>query len=68
MRDLPLLERKSRLYDALEGLRGIAAIKHLEAHGSALFAQTLELGLEGIVAKRADSPYRAGFHRAFLLF
>ena len=66
MRDLPLLKRRSRLYDALEELRGIAAIKHLEAHGSDVFAQTLELGLEEIVAKRADSQYRAGLHRAWL--
>jgi bifunctional non-homologous end joining protein LigD len=67
MRDLPLLKRRSRLYDGLEGLRGIAAIKHLEAHGRALFAQALELGLEGLVAKCADSQYRARLHRAWLI-
>jgi len=35
-------------------------VSHLEPHGEALFAKAAELDLEGIVAKRADSPYRAG--------
>jgi ATP-dependent DNA ligase len=44
-------------------LRPITAHRYLtkvEPHGEALFSQAVELGLEGIVAKRADSPYRAG--------
>jgi bifunctional non-homologous end joining protein LigD len=35
-------------------------VEHLEAHGEARFAMVCELDLEGIVAKQADSPYRAG--------
>jgi bifunctional non-homologous end joining protein LigD len=60
MRDLPLLERKVRLADAIAGIPGVQIVGHLEAHGEALFGQVIDLGLEGIVAKRADSPYRAG--------
>ena len=54
---LPLMERKAQFV----GLRqGVQLVNELEAHGVALFAKAVELGLEGIVGKRADSPYRAG--------
>src|SRR3546814_14872634 len=33
---------------------------HGAEHGVALYSQVQKLGLEGVVAKRADSPYRAG--------
>jgi ATP-dependent DNA ligase len=35
-------------------------VTHIEEHGQAVFAHAVELGLEGVVAKRADSPYREG--------
>ena len=59
-RDLPLVERKVRLADVVVDVPGVQIVGHLEAHGEALFGQVVELGLEGIVGKRADSPYRAG--------
>jgi bifunctional non-homologous end joining protein LigD len=59
VRTLPLLERKARLADAIAGARGAQIAGHLEAQGEALFS----LGLEGIVAKLADWPYRAGRRR-----
>lgn len=33
---------------------------HVEAEGEALFEEVRKTGLEGVLAKRADAPYRAG--------
>ena len=35
---------------------------HVEKHGGAFFEQTCQLGLEGIVSKRRDLPYRERRH------
>jgi len=35
-------------------------VDHREVHGEALFAKVSELGFEGIVAKQANSVYKAG--------
>jgi bifunctional non-homologous end joining protein LigD len=40
-------------------------VTHIEEHGQAAFAHAVELGLEGVVAKRADSPYREGRQHAW---
>lgn len=40
--------------------------KHVVGHGKRLFAQAGRLGVEGIVAKRRDSPYRTGRSRDWL--
>src|SRR6266511_2918261 len=34
--------------------------EHFEKNGEALYEQVVKLGLEGIMAKKADSPYRNG--------
>ena len=60
MRAMPLEARKTRLARLLGGVEGLHYVQHLQEHGEALFAKAVELDLEGIVAKRADSPYRAG--------
>ena len=60
VRAMPLAARKTRLARLLEGVEGLHYVAHLRTHGEALFAKAVELDLEGIVAKRADSPYRAG--------
>jgi bifunctional non-homologous end joining protein LigD len=52
--------RKQRLAKLLA--RGDAAItynEHLVHDGPEVFEQACRLGLEGIVSKRLDSPYRA---------
>lgn len=65
IRALPLIERKARLRAAL----GPAARKpkarvryteHVVGRGEEFFAEACKLGLEGMIAKRADRPYRAG--------
>jgi ATP dependent DNA ligase domain len=39
---------------------GIRFNEHIEADGPTVFAHACKLGLEGIVSKRKDSPYRSG--------
>jgi bifunctional non-homologous end joining protein LigD len=41
-------------------------LDHVEARGEDLFAAVEAMGLEGIVAKRAGSPYRAGYSSDWL--
>lgn len=38
--------------------------QYYEGDGPALFAAACKLGLEGIISKKADSPYRPGPKRA----
>ncbi|HET9752592.1 MAG TPA: non-homologous end-joining DNA ligase, partial [Myxococcales bacterium] len=63
LRPLPLLERKKLLRRLIPSAGPLRAVDHVEGHGRALFASVRELGLEGMVAKRAQSPYRGGRFR-----
>ena len=60
LRDLPLLERKKRLRRLLPKHRLLAFSEHRLATGIAFFREAEERGLEGIMAKRASSPYLSG--------
>ena len=57
LRRLPLRSRKSLLAELLPSVGPIRLSEHIEGAGEAMFAQLKQLGLEGIVAKRADSAY-----------
>jgi ATP-dependent DNA ligase len=46
--------------------RGIQYVKHAEGHGDKLFNAACKLGLEGIVSKRVDAPYRSGPSRTWI--
>ncbi len=46
--------------------RRIRMTDHVVGDGPQFFAKACELGLEGIVSKRADAPYRAGRGRDWL--
>ncbi|MBN9087436.1 MAG: DNA ligase D [Reyranella sp.] len=63
LRDLPLIERKERLQALLSGLKDrkrlIRYVEHLETAGDAVLASARKMGLEGIISKRADAPYRS---------
>lgn len=59
VRGLPLTERLEML-GSVELPDGYIRSNAVAGEGEALFAATLERGLEGIVAKRFDSTYRAG--------
>lgn len=61
LKPLPLIERKARLAKLLRRApAGVHLVEHHDADGPALFEAASGMGLEGIIAKRADSPYRPG--------
>lgn len=57
LRTMPLLERKKILKSLLPKNSLIKYSDHVETKGTALFTKMRQQGLEGMVAKRADSPY-----------
>ncbi|HWY07443.1 MAG TPA: DNA ligase D [Candidatus Acidoferrales bacterium] len=57
LREAPLLERKQLLQRLLYTSERFRYADHQLEHGKELFALAEQKGLEGIVAKRADSPY-----------
>ena len=59
--DLPLVERKSLLPEILEGLENIIYCDHIEGMGPTLYKRAVEAGMEGVVAKKADSTYAPGY-------
>ena len=67
LRDQPLVERKRRLRQLLSRRDdGLQYVEFLEGDGATIFEHACRLGLEGIVCKRADSPYRAGPSKTWL--
>ena len=66
LRPLPLEQRKPLLQRLLPPAGAIRYLEHFERDGLALYEQVRGLGLEGIIAKRADGPYRAGRGPAWL--
>jgi bifunctional non-homologous end joining protein LigD len=60
LRDLPLTERKKRLRSILPKHKLIAFSRHRLASGTKFFEEAEREGLEGIMAKRADSKYQSG--------
>lgn len=59
--DVPLADRRARL-ESLEGT--VTVTTAVVGRGTALWAAVTERHLEGIVAKRLDSPYRPGARSA----
>ena len=61
---VPLDKRKALLAQLLAASPAIgAAIQysdHVDGEGTALYRKASDMGLEGIVSKRADAPYRGG--------
>ncbi len=63
IRGASLEARKAALKDALATAPDGGAIvfnEHIEAEGKPTFEHACRLGLEGIVSKRRDAPYRSG--------
>jgi bifunctional non-homologous end joining protein LigD len=58
--DLPLVERRARLAEVLVETRDVRLSQVVHGRGVDFFEQARGLGLEGVVAKRAASPYRPG--------
>jgi bifunctional non-homologous end joining protein LigD len=65
---LPTIERKGRLASLVgDGLPpAILYAEHIVGHGEKLFDAMCEAGQEGIISKRADSPYRGGRTKSWL--
>jgi bifunctional non-homologous end joining protein LigD len=58
---LSLEERRMLLDPLLEHVSGAIRLSEMfGSDGASLFASAVELGLEGIIAKRLDAPYRPG--------
>ncbi len=63
LRALPLTERKARL-EKLIGSRDLGGriryVAHLVSNAEAVLSSARNMGLEGIVSKKLDAPYRSG--------
>jgi len=61
LRPLPAIARKAILWEVVKPAKGIIQYsEHVEGNGEAFFAAADKMGLEGIVSKRRNSPYRSG--------
>lgn len=65
LRPLPLRERKERLQALLNKHARksddlIRYVEHFEVHGEQMLESVHAAGLEGIISKRIDAPYRSG--------
>jgi bifunctional non-homologous end joining protein LigD len=68
VRPLPLHARKRLLRSELEFPAGVRLTPYRNEAGEALFAEACRKGWEGVIAKRADSPYRDTRSRDWLKF
>jgi bifunctional non-homologous end joining protein LigD len=62
LRQLPLETRKARCAELLGSLQGnvIRYSPHFAAEGSTVVEHACKLGVQGVISKRRDRPYRAG--------
>ncbi|MGN6536156.1 MAG: DNA ligase D [Mesorhizobium sp.] len=63
LRDEALVERKERLRELLEPLGDDDSVRfsdHFVEPGKVMLKHACRMGLEGVVSKRADAPYRSG--------
>jgi bifunctional non-homologous end joining protein LigD len=68
VRSLRLRERKRILRDLLAFTGPLCFTEHRDTEGEAYYRQACASGWEGVIAKRADAPYRAGRSRDWLKF
>ena len=60
LRGLPLSSRKAVLRRVLPPAGALRYLEHVEDDGEVLYQEAERLGLEGVVGKKAASPYKAG--------
>ena len=58
--DLPLLERKKILQNSVKEGEHVLLTDYVDGKGEAYFQAVLNRGLEGVMAKRKNSPYEPG--------
>jgi bifunctional non-homologous end joining protein LigD len=67
LRKKPFSERKAALRKVLKRTKGgIQYVEHVEGNGAEVFEAVCKLGLEGIVSKRIDAPYRSGPSKSWI--
>ena len=69
LRRLPLVARKERLKALLAGEPRTGPLfysDHVVGHGAEMLERSCGMGLEGIVSKRADAPYRSERSKSWL--
>ncbi len=63
LRNVPLIDRKALLRRVLESIAGSTNVRfseHFEQDGATMLAHACRMGLEGIISKRRNDPYRSG--------
>ncbi len=63
LRREPLIDRKEKLRDLLRGIDEQGQLRlseHFSEPGKVMLEHACRMGLEGVVSKRADAPYRSG--------
>jgi bifunctional non-homologous end joining protein LigD len=68
VRALPLRTRKRLLRDTVRASDGLRLTPHRNEAGEAMYEEACRKGWEGVIAKRADSPYTAARSRDWLKF
>lgn len=69
LRDEPLLARKERLQALLQDVPADSPLRyseHFVEPGQTMLSHACRMGLEGVVSKRADAPYRSGRGRSWI--
>ncbi|HUE77790.1 MAG TPA: DNA ligase D [Longimicrobiales bacterium] len=66
LRPLPLIDRKDVLRMLLPPAGALRFSDHIPEQGEEMFERVTAMGLEGVIAKRADAPYRGGRSRDWL--
>jgi bifunctional non-homologous end joining protein LigD len=66
LRSVPLHERKRVLRDVVTGSGMIRYSDHVEGEGETFFTEACRMGLEGIISKRRDAPYRGARGREWV--
>jgi bifunctional non-homologous end joining protein LigD len=66
LRPCPLEDRKALLQTICEWNGGLRYSDHHRGQGGAMRRLACEMGLEGVIAKQANAPYRAGRGTAWL--
>lgn len=57
---LPLLERKSLIPEVVEDVPQVYYCDHVDTMGKTFYQQAVDAGMEGVIAKKADSEYIPG--------
>jgi DNA ligase D-like protein (predicted ligase) len=68
LRQQPLRDRKQRLRQLLDFADPLRFTEHRVGDGVEFYHEACRLGWEGLIAKRADAPYRAGRTKDWLKF